>query len=147
MRIAIGTFGAITTGITEEVTQNIQEQVNDIVSSQVEDIVQDKIDEFADDMTGRIENVEKILPTKADIGKNGKIVEEQLPMEYLSEQLSDFDEVLRFENVQAFPEIGDIGLIYIDESTGNTYTWSDAENGYKSTVDTIDTDDIKGIFN
>ena len=147
MRIAIGTFGAITTGITEEVTQNIQEQVNDIVSSQVEDTVQDKIDEFTDDMTGRIENVEKILPTKADIGKNGKIVEEQLPMEYLSEQLSDFDEVLRFENVQAFPEIGDIGLIYIDESTGNTYTWSDVENGYKSTVDTIDTDDIKGIFN
>ena len=147
MRIAIGTFGAITTGITEEVTQNIQEQVNDIVSSQVEDTVQDKIDEFAKDITGRIDNVEKTLPTKADIGKNGKIVEEQLPMEYLSEQLSDFDEVLRFENVQAFPKIGDIGLIYIDESTGNTYTWSDVENGYKSTVDTIDTDDIKGIFN
>ena len=147
MRIAIGTFGAITTGITEEVTQNIQEQVNDIVSSQVEDTVQAEIDEFAKDITGRIDNVEKILPTKADIGKNGKIVEEQLPMEYLSEQLSDFDEVLRFENVQAFPKIGDIGLIYIDESTGNTYTWSDVENGYKSTVDTIDTDDIKGIFN
>ena len=147
MRIAIGTFGAITTGITEEVTQNIQEQVNDIVSSQVEDTVQAEIDEFAKDITGRIDNVEKTLPTKADIGKNGKIVEEQLPMEYLSEQLSDFDEVLRFENVQAFPKIGDIGLIYIDESTGNTYTWSDVENGYKSTVDTIDTDDIKGIFN
>ena len=130
MRIAIGTFGAITTGITEEVTQNIQEQVNEIVSSQVEDTVQAEIDEFAKDITGRIDNVEKTLPTKADIGKNGKIVEEQLPMEYLSEQLSDFDEVLRFENVQAFPEIGDIGLIYIDESTGNTYTYQRVFRSY-----------------
>lgn len=147
MRIAIGTFGVITSTITEEVTENIQGQVTEIVNSQIEDTVQDKINEFADDMNERIVTIEETLPKKAGLGENGKLLEEQLPMEYLEEQLSDFDEVIHCDSTSDFPESGDPGIIYIDESTGNTYTWSEEENGYKSTVDTIDNEDISQIFN
>lgn len=52
----------------------------------------------------------------ASLNENGKIPESQLP--------SYVDDVLEFENLAAFPTVGESGKIYVAIDTNLTYRWS-----------------------
>ena len=148
MKISIGTYSALTANITSEVTQNIQEEVHSIVSEQVESTVQEQIDNFAEEITTDLSDIHETLKKKADLTSTGKLYTDQLPLDYLDEHFSDFEDVVRFDGVSSFPSQGDEGIIYVDSATGLTYTWSGTD--YQRTwqdPETIESSEIADIFN
>lgn len=64
-----------------------------------------------------ISKTEKGAPNGvASLDGNGRVPTAQLP--------SYVDDVLEFESQSAFPETGEDGKIYVDETTNKTYRWS-----------------------
>ena len=51
----------------------------------------------------------------AELDDSGKVPSDQLP--------SYVDDVLEYEDVEAFPETGESGKIYVDTTTNKTYRW------------------------
>lgn len=63
------------------------------------------------------ENIEQLLNRKADLGEDGKVLEDQLP------KLAIYEDILMFDSQTKFPAVGDKAKLYIDKASNKIYRW------------------------
>lgn len=150
MKFGVGNFEIISVAASDEA-------IRDEVDRVLDNAIDDKIANVNATTDKKIENlsanVDKKLTTKADLGVDGKLLDDQIPAsveDFMTDASSTFDDVLEFDSFNDLPIPGDSGIIYI--ANGSTYYWDDDLSRYKATAgtltdsSTITDEDINDIF-
>ena len=135
MKFSIGNFEIISVAASDEA-------IRDEIDRVLDKAIDDKIANVNAATDKKIENlsasVDKKLTGKADLGADGKLLDDQIPMsveDFMTDAPSTLDDVLEFDSFNDLPIPGDSGILYIAD--GSTYYWDDALSRYKTTAGTL----------